>query len=176
MIEVDSRILKAAKLFQSKNDVRCYLRGVYIETGRAIASNGHTAIICSSQFIKVEGKGIIIDIFGNIPVKAGMAYIQIVDPKTGLIRFKNNKTVLAFNILEGEFHNVDKVIPTEPAPADFITINPTYIERAIKANKILSYGGHGLKFTFYGDDKPVMAEIKSLEFKTKIIIMPMFGG
>jgi DNA polymerase-3 subunit beta len=175
MIQVDSRILKAAKLFQAKNDVRYYLKGIYIETGRAIATDGHTAIICSEKGIEVEGKGIIIDICGNIPVKAGMAYIQIVDSKTGIIRFKNNETVLAFNILEGSYPNIDKVIPTDPKPADSLNINAAYIAKASKASELLSYRGNGIKLTFYGDHKPVMAEIKNSEFKTKIMIMPIRG-
>lgn len=61
MIKINVEILKAAMLYKSKNDIRYYLEGLYIDNDTIVAMNGHICFKApiesdEQRIIKFQGK------------------------------------------------------------------------------------------------------------------------
>lgn len=61
MIKINAEILKAAMLYKSKNDVRYYLEGLYIDNDTIVATNGYICFKApiesdEQRIIKFQGK------------------------------------------------------------------------------------------------------------------------
>lgn len=67
---VPAAIVKAAMLFQAKQDVRYYLNGIYIAAEHVVATDGHTMLVCPYESDLRPEKPMIIAINGKISSKA----------------------------------------------------------------------------------------------------------
>lgn len=67
---VPAAIVKAAMLFQAKQDVRYYLNGFYITNDHIVATDGYTMFVCPYESDLCPEKPMIIAINGKISVKA----------------------------------------------------------------------------------------------------------
>lgn len=89
-----ARLLKAAQLFQGKNDIRYYLNGVHIyPDGRVFATNG--AILLDAKLNQpIEGlpEPIVLSVIGSaIPSNAEQANIAIDEDRRGYCTFIDAK-------------------------------------------------------------------------------------
>lgn len=173
---IDSKILKAAMMFQAKNDPRYYLMGVHLSNhGRVEATNGHIGILIDCEELKENEKSHIISIHGTIPNKAGNAFIEIVDEKKGFITFEKKDEMLAFSIINAKYVDFERVLPKEEdkKPVDDIGVNPDYILQTQKALRVLSGPHTGVKLQFYGQHKAIKATLEIPTHKAFALIMPM---
>lgn len=176
MIAIESKILKAANLFVAKSDVRNYLKGIHLNNRGAVeATDGHTGFISEQDNFDEVKESFIINIHGTIPAKSGMAYIEVIDKKKGIITFKNNEFILAFSIIDGMFPDIKKVATEACAggAVQEIGLNPDYLLRVQKAAKILGQAHNGINLRFNGPNKTIRVTIKSFDCECLILLMPM---
>ena len=67
---VPAALVKAAMLFQAKNDVRYYLNGIMITKSHIVATDGHVMFVSPYESDLRPDEQMIIAIKGKIPAKA----------------------------------------------------------------------------------------------------------
>lgn len=84
---VPAALVKAAMLFQAKQDVRYYLNGIYITQDHIVATNGHAMFVSPYESdLKLE-EPIIVAVKGKIPVKAyNLELLYDEETKIGVMR------------------------------------------------------------------------------------------
>lgn len=167
-ILVSASALRTAMLFMGRKDPREYLNGVCLSpTGKVAASNGHVLFFDSYNF-QLESE-IIIKPHNNIPTKALQAKINV-DSRTIVLYDESQAIVteLMFEYVEGNFPNVEKLIPSEDLELENkpIGFNPNYLKLLPKAFPMgcvmrAAKDEHGILFT------------SEFEPKRKVVLMPI---
>ena len=176
MIIIESKVLKAANLFVAKGDIRYYLNGIHLNNRGAVeASDGHTGFISEQEALKEVKESLIIRMHGTIPAKSGMAYIEVIDKKKGIITFEGNEFILAFSIIDGKFPDMERVTPkpSEEEAVKEIGINSDYVVRIQKAAKIIDKNYKGMALKFHGPNKTIKVLVRSFDCECMILTMPM---
>ncbi len=180
---IKADVVRAAQVFQAKNDVRYYLNGVFISDDGTIAgTNGHAGFV-SSHDAEID-QGYIIAITGLIPKAAHILNITIIENDVLIKCFTasgRKVKALCGEVLEGKFPDIMKVVPdhSEEALAEVdgmneITFQAKYMA---SASKVFSRGGFdGVNVSFKNDSSAIMVtpSLESLFPKgTCVLIMPV---
>ena len=171
---IDARQLKAAMIFQAKNDVRYYLNGVLIGSNRLVATNGHKMIVVDSDGADFDP--VICNIKGTIPKAAVNCEFVFIDDESGVIFFTTKfgvelNQVLRFGITDASsFPDYERAIPDgEPNAPVQVAFNTQYMADIDRACTALGSTMNAGKFTFY--EKSVLVDISNAEQSAKCVIM-----
>lgn len=178
---IPAKIIRAAKIFQAKKDVRYYLNGLHFDPrGYVEATNGHVAIRIECEQCKQLSKKMILDIKGaKIPAKSDELEFVSMSDKRGVVlmrdgALKDLDEVRSFEVIDGVFPDVDRVIPkTDLEKIDHIGINAEYLKDIAEAQKILSQKHGGITLKFRGEMEKIEVEFHSIDIKATVILMPM---
>ncbi len=149
-MKIESKLLRAAKHCQAKDDVRFYLNGIHIYKNIVEATNGHVAVQMTMKK-KIRGN-FILNIKGAIPVKAKFTKFEFNKSETIAKHydlFGSLISVSCVDVIVGKFPDVDKVIPTEFKPASMVGFNTEYVGLFSKMFGNANMGS--AKFQFSGD-------------------------
>lgn len=119
-MKIQSSILRAAMLFQAKNDVRYYLNGLTITNKHVMATNGHIAVMMEHGQ-KIRSKSIIISFSHKIPSKAVTTKINLLGKNSYAEHIGPLGDVISIGIVEiihGKSPDIKKVIDGAYAPYD----------------------------------------------------------
>lgn len=84
---VPAAIVKAAMLFQAKQDVRYYLNGIYITADHVVATDGHAMFVCPYESDLRPERPVIVAVKGKIPAKAyNLELMYDEESKIGVVR------------------------------------------------------------------------------------------
>lgn len=175
-MKVNTSKIRAAIKFQAKVDVRFYLCGFRINEEYIEATNGHVAV----RMDNCEGfvGDYILNLIGSIPAKSVTTEFLINDCVAKHFDINDNLVgAQAFDVIDGEFPNLNKVIPSESYKGEFPAIQIKYMSLFEKAFKKGGLNYCAVKPTSYDNRK---AAVFKLCFETDneefgnpvIIIMP----
>lgn len=156
---VPAALVKAAMLFQAKNDVRYYLNGIMITKSHIVATDGHVMFVSPYESDLRPDEQMIIAIKGKIPAKAhSLELLYDDESKIGVARCVE---VTPFNMkvrnrITGEFEDVP---PTAAAVLDgqghqqcafFHKIDGKFPdwERAVPTGEVIPTERFGINFDF----------------------------
>lgn len=148
-MKIESKLLRAAKHCQGKNDVRFYLNGIHIYKNIVEATNGHIAVKMTMKK-KIRGN-YILSIKGIIPAKAKFTKFEFNKSETIAKHydiFGSLILVSCVDVIDGKFPDIDKVIPKEFKAVDFVGFNTEYVGVFSKMFGISNMGS--AKFQFGG--------------------------
>lgn len=185
---VPAAIVKAAMLFQAKQDIRFYLNGVMFDNrGAIVATNGHIMLVAPCEEIKQISDPMIISIHGTIPAPAHelelflddegkFGFIKLISGTPGipLMTAEGHAKRMFFDVIEGKFPDYQRVIPSgNLEPVDVIGLNFDYADRVAKAAKALGQKCPQCAMKFRGKTQSIEVEIKNTIYEgVKVIIMP----
>ena len=116
-VTINAKAFRSAQMAQAKNDVRDYLEGVCVQTtGRIIGTNNHILYACTPSERSPLGNDTafdedkIIRVGGKIPVAA--EWLTFDTDK--MICTTEKYKPFSFQFVEGNYPDVDRVIPTLP--------------------------------------------------------------
>ncbi len=117
-LRVDGWKVRAAQKFQAVADIRFYLNGFILkQDGRILATNGHCLFVCPIE--KPPVTDIIIKILGKVPASALYVDFEFTHEGGGLAKCIGGrggiqvKAIHAFEIIDGKYPDVDRVIPSD---------------------------------------------------------------
>lgn len=174
-LKVSKLLLEGALIFQAKQDVRYYLNGIcFMPDGRVAATDGHRAMIASKHENKIKSN-VIVSI-SKSPTK-NYSY-AVIDTKAKIVTYHNNFDVLVgagiCSEVDGKFPDIDRVIPTQTAPAEQIGFNAKYLADIEKLAKLLNPKYESVRFELNGNINAAVANISAPTGETaKVIVMPM---
>lgn len=175
-MKVNTNKLRAAIKFQSVGDIRYYLNGFRINKNYIDATNGHVAVRMSN--CKGFKGDYIIKLIGSIPAKAVETEFLI---KECVTKHYDKHGVLvgaqAFELIDGKFPDLDKVIPKENKTGSFPAIQVKYLSLPDKAFKKGGLDYCAVKPVSYNSNEAVVFKLSyeadNKEFGNPIIlIMP----
>jgi len=185
---VPAALMRAAMLYQAKNDVRYYLCGVMIDAENIIATDGHTMFISPYQTDKRPEKPVIVAISGKIPKNAvnlqllfdeendiGMARCvgpvpTISQGQDGDVTEADAKPIsifdkmghpltLPFHVIDGRYPDYQRVIPKgDPVPTSTIGVDVVLMAKAAAAMKELGYRFTAAALSLYGPTNSMVLE------------------
>jgi len=159
--------LKALDLFSAKNDVRYWLNGIHIDRNHVTATNGHVLLrICYGQDLDLGPDGIVLAL-PKFTVKAsnpGCA-ISIEETETPVphgndtvteysrvARLFINDTVHKLEIIDGQYPDVTRVIPSEnQTKQSDSSFQSQYLELIAKAARLLNRNKKETTCRLYGE-------------------------
>ena len=174
-LKISKLLLEGALMFQAKQDVRYYLNGIcFMPDGRVAATDGHRAMIASKHENKIKSN-VIISI-SKSPTK-NYSY-AVIDTKAKIVTYHNNFDVLVgagiCSEVDGKFPDIDRVIPTQTAPAEQIGFNAKYLADVEKLAKLFNPKYESVRFELNGNINAAVANISAPTGETaKVIVMPM---
>lgn len=177
-MKIETRKIRAASKFMAKNDAREYLCGIRINNKFIEATNGHIAVRMDSG-IKTN-KDIIVKLIGRIPAKSIDTELVFKNGKNTAYHydgFKNLVGVQLFDVIDGKFPDLEKVIPSILKKTEFPNINAIYlkvIHDAFAGNRDDFFGAKAVGYEINKVAIFKLGEIKNTLFGNPlIIIMPM---
>lgn len=174
-LKVSKLLLEGALMFQAKQDVRYYLNGIcFMPDGRIAATDGHRAMIASKHENKLTDN-VIISV-SKSPTKR-YAY-ALLDTKTGIVTYHDEHEIMVgagiCSEIDGRFPDIDRVIPTQTAPAEQIGFNAKYLSDVEKLAKLFNPKFEAVRFELNGNTSAAVANISAPTGETaKVIVMPM---
>ena len=180
-IKLPAAIVKAARLFQAKADVRYYLVGIQLNNaGCIVATNGHVLIKIDHEPLKDLEESLIVRIHGTkIPQKASELEFVFLDDVRGVVRMYNGHGTLmddvrSFELVEGKFPEYERVMPKGGLKLiGEIGINPHYMDIIAKAQHEIGIKHAGVSLKFRGQHNAIEVNFKSAEYEALAIVMPM---
>ncbi|MDR5013456.1 hypothetical protein RF663_04230 [Aeromonas veronii] len=156
---VPAALVKAAMLFQAKQDVRYYLNGIMITKSHIVATDGHVMFVSPYESDMRPDEQMIVAIKGKIPAKAhSLELLYDDESKIGVVRCVEAKplSMKVRNLITGEFEGVT---PTAAAVLDshghqqcafFHKIDGKYPdwERAVPTGEAIPTERFGINFDF----------------------------
>ncbi|QAY18001.1 DNA polymerase III beta subunit [Pseudoalteromonas phage C7] len=177
-MKIDSCKLRAAQKFAAVNDPRYYLCGIRINGKHIEATNGHVAVRMDSDVS--TKRDLIVSFKGKIPAKAVETVLTFKKGKETAYHYDGMMNLISaqlFDIVDGKFPELDKVIPTEMTKGEFPNINSIYLKLIHDAFAGGKNDYFGAKAVSYGVGEKVVFKLPSLKNHTfgnpVIIIMPM---
>ena len=176
-MKVKSIKLRAAIQFQAKNDVRHYLNGINISKDYIEATNGHIAVRmnnCES----FNDEGFIIKFIGSIPKKADTT--EILKNERVCKHYDCDGSLIgaqAFDILEGAYPDLSKVVPKTKKKDEFPPLQTKYLNVIDKAFNQASNKFCTVKPVSYALNEAVVFTVTQSALKDEfgcpiILIMP----
>ena len=163
MIEltIPAEFVRAAQACQANKDTRYYLNGIHLTVDGLIhGTNGH--ILYQGKWTMLETgleSNLILNINGAIPATANTVtfYLPGPDETEGVCK-TDNKKAYTFEVIDGKYPDVDRVIPKETRYtfSNGFACNPKYMVIAMKALGgdcvVCTHGGEheGIVFTVSG--------------------------
>lgn len=174
-LKVSKFLLEGALIFQAKQDVRYYLNGIcFMPDGRVAATDGHRAMIASKHENKLTDN-VIVSV-SKSPTKR-YAY-ALLDTKTGIVTYHDEHEIMVgagiCYEIDGKFPDIDRVIPTQTAPAEQIGFNAKYLADVEKLAKLFNPKFEAVRFELNGNINAAVANISAPTGETaKVSVMPM---
>lgn len=180
-IKLPAAIVKAARLFQAKNDVRYYLVGIQLNnTGCIVATNGHVLIKIDHEPLKDLEESLIVRIHGTkITQKAQELEFVFLDDLRGVVRMYNGHGFLmddvrSFELVEGKFPDYKNAMPKGDLVAvNEMGINPHYMDIIAQAQHEIGIKHAGVGLKFRGQHNGIEVNFKSAEYEALAVVMPM---
>jgi DNA polymerase-3 subunit beta len=127
-MKIKSKLLRAAKHCQGKSDIRYYLNGIHIYGNIVESTNGHVAVQMTMDK-KIRGN-FILNIIGVIPAKA--LWTKFIFHKSETIAKHYDSceqliSVSCVDVIDGNFPDINRVIPNKFKPIDYIGLNTEYV-------------------------------------------------
>ena len=126
-MKIPSNLLRAAMHCQSNDDYRHFLRGVHIKNNHVEACNGHVAVRMTMD--DSCERDLIISIKSKVPASARQT-VMVLEGETIAKHYDiadNLIAVSVIEVIEGDYPNFDKFIPSESSPVTEIGVNPGYV-------------------------------------------------
>lgn len=174
-LKVSKLLLEGALIFQAKQDVRYYLNGIcFMPDGRVAATDGHRAMIASKHENKIKSN-VIVSI-SKSPTK-NYSY-AVIDTMAKIVTYHNNFDVLVgagiCSEVDGNYPDIDRIIPKQAAPAEQIGFNAKYLADVEKLAKLFNPKFEAVLFELNGNTSTAVANISAPTGETaKVIVMPM---
>jgi DNA polymerase-3 subunit beta len=174
-LKVSKLLLEGALIFQDKQDVRYYLNGIcFMPDGRVAATDGHRAMIASKHENKIKSN-VIVSI-SKSPTK-NYSY-AVIDTMAKIVTYHNNFDVLVgagiCSEVDGNYPDIDRIIPKQAAPAEQIGFNAKYLADVEKLAKLFNPKFEAVLFELNGNTSTAVANISAPTGETaKVIVMPM---
>lgn len=174
-LKVSKLLLEGALIFQAKQDARYYLNGIcFMPDGRVAATDGHRAMIASKHENKIKSN-VIVSI-SKSPTK-NYSY-AVIDTRAKIVTYHNNFDVLVgagiCSDVDGNYPDIDRVIPKQTAPAEQIGFNAKYLADVEKLAKLFNPKFEAVLFELNGNTSAAVANISAPTGETaKVIVMPM---
>lgn len=176
---IRSALVKAAMLFQAKQDIRYYLNGIRIEPNRIAATNGHCMWLHNFESELDIAESLTLQFKGAMPAKSfninfevgeksGVAFSEDVDGKIIAATY--------FELIDGTYPDIDKVIaPKEDEkPTPVIGFNTEYLSLLQKATKLVGNQRYpSVVVNLRGPDAVSVFNIRGPEFNSKLFLMPV---
>lgn len=172
-------LVKAAILFQAKQDIRYYLNGIRIEPKRIVATNGHCLWLHNFETELDISESLTVQLKQPIPAKAfnirfeasennGVAYSEDIDGKVIAAAY--------FELIDGQYPDVDKVIAPKQDIKETpeIGFNTEYLALLSKATKLVGNPRFpSTVATLRGPDAVSVFKIPGPEFQSELYLMPV---
>ena len=174
-LKISKLLLEGALMFQAKQDARYYLNGIcFMLDGRVAATDGHRAMIASKHENKLKDN-VIVSV-SKSPTKR-YAY-ALLDTKTGIVTYHEEHGIMVgagiCSEINGNYPDIDRVIPKQTAPAEQIGFNAKYLEDVEKLAKLFNPKFEAVLFELNGNTSAAVANISAPTGETaKVIVMPM---
>lgn len=174
-LKISKLLLESALIFHARNDVRYYLNGIcFMTDGRVAATDGHRAMIASKHENKIKSN-VIVSI-SKSPTKR-YAY-ALLDTETNIVTYHDEHEVMVgagiCSEINGNYPDIDRVIPKQTAPAEQIGFNAKYLEDVEKLAKLFNPKFEAVRFELNGNTSAAVANISAPTGETaKVIVMPM---
>lgn len=188
IITVPSRLLRAARLFQAGDDIRYYLRGVFLNrNGYIEASNGHIAFRAQCDACKKLPESLILRIQGSAVGKGDEeARIYLDDSGMGWMTFGKSegdkdrtdsygmRVRLNIATIDGRYPDMEKMFtpPAKMEPVSEIGINGDYIAVAGKAAVALGSPRPQMRFRLNGAVGAIWVDAPVSKYSHTMLIMP----
>lgn len=174
-LKISKLLLEGALIFQAKQDARYYLNGIcFMPDGRVAATDGHRAMIASKHENKIKSN-VIVSI-SKSPTK-NYSY-AVIDTRAKIVTYHNNFDVLVgagiCSEVDGNYPDIDRVIPKQTAPVEQIGFNAKYLADVEKLAKLFNPKFEAVLFELNGNTSAAVANISAPTGETaKVIVMPM---
>lgn len=174
-LKISKLLLEGALIFQAKQDIRYYLNGIcFMPDGRIAATDGHRAMIASKHDNKIKNN-VIVSV-SKSPIKR-YAY-ALLDTETNIVTYHDeHEMMVGAGIcyeIDGNYPDIDRVIPKQTAQAERIGFNAKYLAGAEKLAKLFNPKYESVLFELNGNTNAVVANISAPTGETaKVIVMPM---
>lgn len=173
-LKISKIMLESTNLFRAKADIRYYLNGVcFMPGGKLAATDGHRLFMGQHDNELTENAIVSIE---KAPHKR-YAY-AVCDTDSGLVEFFNDSDarvgVALCQLIDGQYPDVERVIPKEQAACDRIGFNAGYLADVEKCAKLFNPKWQGVTFDLNGNTSAAVCTVTSPDGATgKIIVMPM---
>jgi DNA polymerase-3 subunit beta len=181
-MEINLRLLKAANLAASKEQVRYYLQGVAVQADAKgsylVATDGHRLLAFRQSGACYGGDPIDIiipsDIIAGIKLNKHIETAELTRESDNAWRLDYCGTSIIFAPIDGTFPEWRRVVPetTDGAPAQF---NPAYVGDMAKVKKALgasicgiAYNGQGPALITFGPDVDGFGVLMPMRVKADI--------
>lgn len=177
-MKIETCKLRAASKFMAKNGVRHYLCGIRVNSEFIEATNGHIALRMDSG-VKTK-KDIIISLIGKIPAKSIETHLCFSGGKNTAYHYDGFKRVVGvqlFEIKDGKFPDLDKVIPKDFVIGKYPMINAMYQKVFYDAFSSKRDDNFGIKAVSYDTNEKLICKLTGIKEhlygNPTIIIMAM---
>ncbi len=166
-MDINIRLLKAAALVASKEQVRYYLNGVAVQAGPRglylVATDGHRALAFRQSGDDLPEVNIIIpaDIIAGIKPPKGVDIVYLTKESESRWRIDYCGASISFAPIDGTFPDWRRIVPKETS-GELAQFDPAYIGDFAKVAKALganakagvkiSHNGPGPALVTFGDD------------------------
>lgn len=174
-LKISKLLLEGALMFHAKQDVRYYLNGIcFMPDGRVAATDGHHAMIASKHENKLTDN-VIVSVSKSPTKRYSYA---LLDTKAGIVTYHDEHEIMVgagiCSEVDGKFPDIDRVIPTQTAPAEQIGFNAKYLADVEKLAKLFNPKYESVRFELNGNINAAAANISAPTGETaKVIVMPM---
>lgn len=174
ILTISKRALLGAMIFQAKKDPRYYLNGIcFHKNGKVYSTNGHCAFIGEHE-TKDLNETLIVNITTQRITKFDVAKI---DTKLGVVFYENDDGVRVgvglCELVEGNFPDIERVIPTGGAPVSEIGFNAGYLAAIEKTAKLYNPKWPGIVIKTNGNINSSVIDINCAYGNARVVIMPM---
>lgn len=174
-LKISKLLLEGALIFQAKQDVRYYLNGIcFMPDGRVAATDGHRAMIASKHENKLKDN-VIVSV-SKSPTK-NYSY-AVIDTRAKIVTYHDEREAMVgagiCSEIDGNYPDIDRVIPKKTAPAEQIGFNAKYLADVEKLAKLFNPKFEAVRFELNGNTSAAVANISAPTGETaKVIVMPM---
>lgn len=176
---IRSPLVKAAMLFQAKQDTRYYLNGIRIESSRIVSTNGHCLWMHNFESALDIPESLILQLKGPIPAKSYNINFEVGE-NSGVAFHEDfdGKVISAtyFELISGTYPDIDKV--TAPKEDEKLTpeigFNAEYLSLLQKAAKLVGNPRYPfVTANLRGSSAVSIFNIPGPEFQSKLFLMPV---
>lgn len=174
-LKISKLLLEGALMFQAKQDIRYYLNGIcFMPDGRVAATDGHRAMIASKHDNKLTDN-VIVSVSKSPTKRYSYA---LLDTETNIVTYYDEHEAMVgagiCSEIDGNYPDIDRVIPKQNAPAEQIGFNAKYLADVEKLAKLFNPKFEAVRFELNGNTSAAVANISAPTGETaKVIVMPM---